>query len=129
MTWSDKIRPKEHAPIYSLAVVWYQPSCEKEKKSAWQTWWFLGFIKLGHYPLEIDKDDLKILKSIITMYDHNSSSAGVDDAQFDMFSRKQKPFVSLDSSHSACAVCCLPERLHMESVNILPTRLRYQKSS
>ena len=79
----------------------------KGKKSAWQSWDVCEeasdvFSNLSQYPLAVDDDSLETLKKfVVMMYDRSSTAKGVDDAQLDMFARKQRPYEAISPTQAA----------------------------
>ena len=79
----------------------------KGKKTAWQTWDVFPeaspiFAKLSQYPPILDDGDLEILERfVVLMYDRSSTVASVDEARFDMFARKQRPYEAIPPTKAA----------------------------
>ena len=70
----------------------------KGKKTAWQTWDVFPeaspiFAKLSQYPPILDDGDLEILERFVVLMDRSSTVASVDEVRFDMFARKQRPYL------------------------------------
>ena len=79
----------------------------KGKKSAWQTWNVCNvassvFKKLSKYPPTVGDEDLEILeKFVVIMYDRSSTVSCVNDAQLELFARKQRSFQSIPPTQAA----------------------------
>ena len=84
----------------------YLHSVGKAKLSAWQTWNVCdvsGVVtQLSKYPLILDDEALESFeKFVVIMYDRSSFATEVNDAQLELFARKQRSFDSIPPTQVA----------------------------
>ena len=79
----------------------------KGKKSAWQTWEVFPdvtdvFARLSKRPNSIEDTDIDLIEAFVCiMYDRSTATFAVNEARFELFARKQRPYDAIPPTRGA----------------------------